>query len=153
MSHRLTPRIAALTLLGTVAAGSLGIAGAAAASGGDGGGPTGDKAAKVCANIDQIDDWMNSRIAEVQHRIEYFTTMRAKAEAAGRTNLVTRIDRALTRLNDRLTRLQNRLTQVDAWAAANCTAATTTTTPEPSTTVAEEPTTTVAEEPTTTAAG
>lgn len=97
MSHRLVPRIAALALVG-----SLGFAGTAfAAGGGDGTGPTGDKAAKVCANLDQIDDWMNSRITEVQHRIEYFTTMRGKAEAAGREKLVARIDSAITRLNDR----------------------------------------------------
>lgn len=119
--RRLTSRIALLTL-----AGSLAIGGTALASGGDGSGPNGGRAAKVCNHLDEIDDWLASRIAEVQHRIDYFTTMRGKAEAAGKTNLVARIDTALGRLNDRLARLQNRLADIDSWAAAHCTAPTTT---------------------------
>lgn len=136
MTLRVPPRFARVALAGTLTvAGSLAVGGTALAAGGDGSGPTGDRAAKICTHLDEIDDWMNSRIAEVQHRIDYFTTMRGKAEAAGRTNLVARIDTALSRLNDRLGRLQHRLSEVDTWAASHCTAPTTTTpTTEPPTT-------------------
>jgi len=125
--------LAAITLTGAVGFGAT-----AFASGGDGTGPTGARAEKICTNITAIDDWLNSRITEVQHRIDYFTTMRGKAEAAGKTNLVARIDAAIARLNDRLPRLQDRLAKVDGWAATHCTTTggTTTTSPAPDTTVA-----------------
>ena len=116
--------LAAVTLTGAI---GFGAASASAATG-DGTGP--DRAARICNNLDTIEDWMNSRIAEVQHRIEYFTTMRGKAEAAGRTEIVARIDKALARLQDRLTRLQDRLAKLDGWAAEHCTP-----TGEPTTTV------------------
>ncbi len=138
---RLTSRIATATL-----AGSLALGGTALASG-DGSGPSGDRAAKICNHLDEIDDWLNGRITEVQHRIDYFTTMRAKAEAAGKTNLVARIDTALGRLNNRLTRLQNRISEIDTWAASHCNVTPPTTEPpttEPPTTeppTAEPPTT------------
>lgn len=110
---------------------AIGFGATASAGNGDGSGPTGARAEKICTNLDSIDDWLSSRIAEVQHRIEYFTSMRAKAAAAGRDELVARIDTALARLNERLSRLQERLTKLDTWAAAHCTPA-----GEPTTTVA-----------------
>lgn len=112
---------------------AIGFGATASASNGDGSGsgPTGARAEKICTNLDNIDDWLSSRIAEVQHRIEYFTSMRAKAAVAGRNELVARIDTALARLNERLPRLQERLTKLDTWAAAHCTPA-----GEPTTTVA-----------------
>lgn len=135
MTLRLTARIAGL-ITPLALAGSLAIGGTAFAAGGDGSGPTGGRAAKICNHLDEIDDWLNSRITEVQHRIDFFTTMRAKAEAAGKTNLVARIDTALGRLNDRLPRLQGRLSEIDTWAASHCEATTPSTTPstEPPTT-------------------
>jgi len=113
------------TMIGGLAAvtltGAIGFGATAFASDGDGSGSGGpNRAAAICNNLDTVEDWMTSRIAEVQHRIEYFTTMRAKADAAGRTELVTRIDHALARLNDRLTRLQDRLAKLDDWAATHC---------------------------------
>ncbi len=147
MTLRLASRIATITL-----AGSLAVGGTALAAGGDGSGPAGDRTAKICANLDTVEDLMTRHLAEVQHRIAYFTEVRGLADGAGMTNLVARIDRALGRLDDRLVRLQTRLDGLDEWAAEHCTTPPTTEPPstEPPATdpPATEPPTTDAPEAT-----
>jgi len=105
--------LTALTL-----AGSVGIGSAAAEDGDGSGGPR--RAAAICNNLDEITSWLNARIAEVQHRIGYFTDMKARAEAAGRTQIVERLDKAIARLTDLLGRLQSRLARLEEWAATHC---------------------------------
>jgi hypothetical protein len=136
-AHRPRHRLR-MVLVGGIAtvtiAGALSLGATASAGGpGDGLGSTPERAARICANHDEIHDWITSRIEEVNRRLEYFRSMRARAEAAGRTELVERIDRAIARLNDRLARLQERLAKLDEWVATHCDPPPTT---EPSSTAA-----------------
>jgi hypothetical protein len=119
MSRKFATGIAAFALTGVLALG-----GTAFASGsGDGGtGPSGDRAAKVCANLDVITQTANDRIAEITQRIQHLTELRDTAAAAGGHDaLVTRLDNKITQLNARLAKVQDRLAKLPAWAAAHCT--------------------------------
>lgn len=120
MNNKLTTGIAAFALTGALALG-----GTAFASGGDdsGSGPTGARAAEVCANLDTITEIANGRIAEMNHRIDYLTNLQTKATAAGKTELATRIGTKITKLNERLAKVTERLAKLPAWAAEHCTPA------------------------------
>ncbi|MEK7425340.1 MAG: hypothetical protein AAB131_16035 [Actinomycetota bacterium] len=117
MKRSIWAGISALTIAGTLAVGGT----ASANEGGDTGNPGGDRVARVCNNLDTINAQLDQRLAEIQRRIDWLTEKRARAEAAGRTDLVARIDAALAKLNDRATRVQARKDKLAAWAAEHCT--------------------------------
>jgi hypothetical protein len=119
-NRRFAKSIAAVAggvLVGTLALGSV----ASAASGDPAGGarqrPT---AAEVCADQAGAEAKMAAAKAKVETRIAELTTKRADAEAAGKTQAVTRIDKRLERLNKMLTRIDNRIAKFPTWVANHC---------------------------------
>jgi hypothetical protein len=118
MKRTMWAGISAITLVGTLAV--AGSASAAAATDSGTGDPSGDRAAWVCENHVSVEAELDHRLGEIQHRIEWLTAQRAKAETAGRTKLVTRIDTALAKLNDRTAKLQARKDKLATFVADHC---------------------------------
>lgn len=110
--------IASLALVG-----GLGFASSASAAGASA--PARPPAEKVCARIDDI----NAHFAKVAERTakmtEKLTAMRARAEEAGKTEAVARIDAKLAKVAERAAHAAQRLEKINTWAAEHCTDATT----------------------------
>ncbi len=114
--HSLTAAALAITI-------SVGGASAAFAGGGDGdGSSTGRdaKIAKVCENSDQIVAKITERQTNLNARLAKLAELRVKADEAGRTKLVTKIDKRIERLQAALDRVTERLAQAPTWIAEHC---------------------------------
>jgi hypothetical protein len=107
-----------------VVAGTLGIAvaGTAGASDDSTTAPRarGDRAAMVCEHLDAIDAQMAERLAHIASRQGWLADKRATAVAAGRDEMVARIDAASAKLTERAATVQERIGRLDTWAAEHC---------------------------------
>jgi hypothetical protein len=107
--------ISALTIAGTLA-----IGGSASAEGADSTPPSGDRGARICANYESITARLDHLLTEIQRKIDWLTSKKVRAEEAGRTDLVARIDAAIAKLNERAARVQARKDQLTTWVTEHC---------------------------------
>lgn len=123
MKHT-TRRTIWTTVGAAVLAGTIGLAAAGTASAAEE--PTapasgrGDRAAQVCTHLDEIESRMSDHLEHIANRQTWLATRRAEAEAAGRDEIVDRIDRVSARLADRAVKVQERIDRLDTWASEHC---------------------------------
>jgi hypothetical protein len=75
---------------------------------------------QACAKAPTLEQKMNDNKTKVQDRITKLTAAKAKADAAGKTELSDKISSRIDKLNDRLTKIDTRLAKVTTWVAAHC---------------------------------
>ena len=109
--------IVGLAISATAIAGTAGIASAA-----DGTTQPAKQARieKMCAKAPAIEQRITDNKAKVQEHITKLTAAKAKAEAAGKTELATKIGNRIDKLNERLTKMDERMTKVTTWVADHC---------------------------------
>ncbi len=106
---------AALTLTLTIGGASVALAGD-----NEGGADREAKIAQICADPDAAIAKLTERQTKVSERIAKLTELRTKATEAGRTKLVTKIERRLDRLQTALDRIAIRIDKAPTWIAENC---------------------------------
>ena len=112
--------LAALAISATAIVGTAGIASAADSTTPVTPGAKQARIEKLCEKAPTIEQKMTDNKAKVQERITKLTAAQAKAEAAGKTELATKIGHRIDKLNERLTKIDQRMTKVTTWVAAHC---------------------------------
>jgi hypothetical protein len=119
ITKKVTSTIVGATIVGVLTFGAV-----ASAAGPDGGGDTGatkqSRKEFVCSHQTEVADHLSKAKANIGERIATLTERRAKAEAAGKTEAVARIDKRLTHLKARLEKVTKRADGLPAFIAANC---------------------------------
>jgi hypothetical protein len=114
------------TVSGAALAGVLVFGVSASAAGpigqGDNGAGSGNhpRAEFICDHHDEIAVRLSQATTKIQDRIAELTQRRAKADQAGHTEIVTRIDKRLDHLNKVLARVTKRAEQLPVFVAAHC---------------------------------
>ncbi|MEI7548830.1 MAG: hypothetical protein WCK21_12365 [Actinomycetota bacterium] len=126
MNKKLTIGFTSIVLAGTLGFGAI-----ASASGNGGGTGTGTgigqnrphlTTEEKCAKSDEIVAKATAAQQKIADRIATLQERRTKAEAAGKTDLVAKIDTRLARLDALNTKITERLAKFQTWVTTNCTA-------------------------------
>lgn len=109
--------IAGLALAGTMALGTTALA---SGTGSDGSGQHAHDRSQICSHVDDLKARAADREAKFTARLAKLTDLRAKAEAAGKTELVAKIDKRISAVNDRHDRFEQHVAKAQAWVAEHC---------------------------------
>lgn len=115
-NQRLATGFASIILVGTLAT-----AGMASAAGSEGsGGRVGHSVEEKCSKQAEIEARAAQAQQRINERITALQTKRAEAEAAGKTEKVTKIDARIAKLNQLLEKITSKLARYEIWVTANC---------------------------------
>lgn len=114
-----------ITKLGIgLAAGALVIgAGATAFAAGDstsGGASSGERAAFVCAHLDEIEAQQQAHLDLLNGRLHLLQEADDAAKAAGKDDAAAKIEQRIARTNERIAKVTSRQGKLATWATEHC---------------------------------